>query len=45
MRRLPRAAPPGTRWAYNTGEVDLADLLVRAATGRSLAEYLSRTAW
>lgn len=45
MRRLPRAAPPGTRWSYNTGETDLAGELVRAATHRSLANYLSEAIW
>jgi CubicO group peptidase (beta-lactamase class C family) len=41
LRRLPRAALPGTGWSYNTGETDLAGALVRAATHRPLATYLS----
>jgi CubicO group peptidase (beta-lactamase class C family) len=45
MRRLQRAAPPGTRWWYNTGETDLAGELVRAATHRPLATYLSEAIW
>lgn len=45
MRRLPRAAPPGTHWSYNTGETDLAGALVRAATHRPLATYLSEAIW
>lgn len=45
MRALPRAAVPGTRWSYNTGETDLTGALVAAATHRSLAAYLSETVW
>lgn len=45
MRRLPRAFAPGTHWSYNTGETDLAGRLVCAATGRSLANYLSSAVW
>ena len=35
MRTLPRAAAPGLRWAYNTGETDLLGVLLRRATGKS----------
>lgn len=45
MRGLPRAAEPGTRWNYNTGETGLIGLLVSRATGRPLADYLSETLW
>ena len=45
MRRLPRAAPPGTRNNYNTGETDLAGILVSRATGLSLSDYLSQKIW
>lgn len=45
MRRLARVAPPGTRWSYNTGETDLAGALVRTATHRPLATYLSAAIW
>ncbi len=45
MRRLPRAAPPGTRWLYNTGETDLLGVLLRRATGTTLADQLSETIW
>jgi CubicO group peptidase (beta-lactamase class C family) len=45
MRRLPRADPPGTRWAYKTGETDLAGVLVSNAVGRPLADYLSEKIW
>jgi CubicO group peptidase (beta-lactamase class C family) len=45
MARLPRDAAPGTRWAYKTGETNLVGSLVRAATGTTLSEYLSRKLW
>ena len=45
MRRLPREVPPGTRWLYNTGETDLLGVLLRRATGSSLAEQLSSAIW
>ena len=45
LRRLPRAAAPGTRWNYNTAETDLLGIVVERATGRPLAHYLSETIW
>jgi CubicO group peptidase (beta-lactamase class C family) len=45
MAALPRAAEPGTRWNYSTGETQLVGALVRAATGRPVAEYLSEKLW
>jgi CubicO group peptidase (beta-lactamase class C family) len=45
MRRLPREAPPGTRWVYKTGETDLAGILVSNAVGKPLADYLSDKIW
>ena len=45
MANLPRAAEPGTRWNYSTGETQLAGALVRAATGKPVAEYLSEKLW
>ena len=45
MRRLPRAAPAGERWSYNTGETNLIGVLVSSATGKPLAEYLSDKIW
>lgn len=45
LRRLPRAAPPGTRWNYSTGETNLVGVLVSTATGRPLAHYLSEKIW
>jgi CubicO group peptidase (beta-lactamase class C family) len=45
MASLLRAAEPGTRWNYSTGETQLAGALVRAATGKPVAEYLSEKLW
>ena len=45
LRRLPREAPPGSKWVYKTGETSLIGVLVRRATGRSLADYLSEKIW
>jgi CubicO group peptidase (beta-lactamase class C family) len=45
MGTLPRAAPPGTVNNYSTGETQVAGEIVRSATGRSLAEYLSDRIW
>jgi len=45
LRKLPRAAPPGTRWNYSTGETNLVGLLLARATGKPLAIYLSEKIW
>lgn len=45
MASLPRAAPPGTRWNYSTGETHVVGALVRAATGKHVADYLSEKLW
>lgn len=45
LRQLPRAAPPGTRWNYSTGETNLVGVLVTRATGKPLASYLSEKIW
>jgi len=45
LRRLPREAPPGTRWLYSTGETNLVGVLVREATKKPLAQYLSEKVW
>ncbi|TXS94153.1 serine hydrolase [Parahaliea maris] len=45
MARLPRAAEPGTRWNYSTGETQVVGALVAAATGKPVAQYLSETIW
>ncbi|BBK39007.1 hypothetical protein STAQ_40850 [Allostella sp. ATCC 35155] len=45
MGRLPRRSPPGTAWAYNTGESYLLGAVVEGATGMNLADYLGDRIW
>src|SRR6266853_4468758 len=45
MAKLPRAAEPGTRWNYSTGETHVVGALVRAAVGKPVANYLSERIW
>ncbi|MGZ8258943.1 MAG: serine hydrolase domain-containing protein [Caldimonas sp.] len=45
LRRLPREAPAGTRWHYSTGETNLVGVLLREATKKPLATYLSEKIW
>jgi CubicO group peptidase (beta-lactamase class C family) len=45
MARLPREAPPGTKWVYKTGETDLVGSIVRAATHKNMADLLSEEIW
>ena len=45
MARLPRAAAPGSRWNYSTGETHVAGALLRAAVKMPLTEYLSDRIW
>ena len=45
MASLPRAAEPGTRHNYSTGETHVIGALLRAATDRPLANYLSERIW
>ena len=45
VRRLPRAAAPGTKFNYNSSETDMAGLLVANAVGKPLAQYLSEKIW
>ena len=45
MRQLKRAAEPGTRWHYSTGETNLVGVLLTRATGKPLADYLSEKLW
>lgn len=45
MKTLPRAAEPGTRNNYNTGETQVVAEVLRAAIGRPLAAYLSERIW
>ncbi|HSM59189.1 MAG TPA: serine hydrolase domain-containing protein [Longimicrobiales bacterium] len=45
MGALPRVAPPGSVFNYNTGETDLVGELLRHAVGGTLSDYLGRTIW
>jgi CubicO group peptidase (beta-lactamase class C family) len=45
MSKLPRAAPPGSIFNYNTGETHLLGLIVAAATHKTLSDYLSDKIW
>ena len=45
MASLDRAAAPGTRWNYSTGETQVVGALVAAATGKPVADYLSEKLW
>ena len=45
VRKLPREAPPGTKWVYKTSETNLVGVLVTEATGKPLADYLSEKIW
>ena len=45
MGSLPRAATPGTRWNYNTGETYVLGALLREAVHRPLSAYLSEKIW
>jgi CubicO group peptidase (beta-lactamase class C family) len=45
VRKLPREAPPGTKWVYKTSETNLVGVLVAEATGKRLADYLSDKIW
>jgi len=45
MRKLPRAAPAGTRWNYSTGETNLVGVMLQAAIQKPLAQYLQEKIW
>ena len=45
VQPLERAAAPGTRFRYSTGETTLLGRIVESATGTPLAEYLSEKVW
>src|SRR4030095_5785608 len=42
---LPRAAKPGEKFNYNTGETHLIGAIVRAAVGNNLSTYASDKVW
>ena len=43
--QLPRVAPPGTRFNYNTAESNLLGEVLRSAIGLNAAPYLSQKIW
>jgi CubicO group peptidase (beta-lactamase class C family) len=45
MAKLPREAPPGSKWVYKTGESDLIGVLLARATHKHPADYLSEKIW
>jgi CubicO group peptidase (beta-lactamase class C family) len=45
MKKLGRAATPGQRWRYNTGDTNLIGVVVARATKKSLASYASEKIW
>lgn len=45
MAKLPRAHKPGSTFLYDTGETDLAGILLARATRKHLADYLSEKIW
>mgnify|MGYP001161556207 FL=1 len=45
LAQLPRVAPPGTRFNYNTVESNLLGEVLRSAIGMNAAPYLSQKIW
>lgn len=45
MRSVRALQPPGTRFNYNTGDTYVLGALLSAATGRTLADYMSSKIW
>lgn len=45
MVKLSRAAAPGSRFLYSTGESNMIGLIVSRATGETLSDYLTRKIW
>ena len=45
MGNLPRVAEPGEEFNYNTAETHVVGGVIRAATGRGLADYLTEKIW
>src|SRR5438874_3581470 len=40
-----RGAPPDTRWHYASSETEILGLILRAVTGKPVADYLSEKIW
>lgn len=45
MRSLKAEHPPGSHFSYNTGDTYVLGCLVSAATGKTLADFMSETIW
>lgn len=45
LQAVPALHVPGTTWHYNTGDTYLLGCVLCAATGRSLADFMSETIW
>jgi CubicO group peptidase (beta-lactamase class C family) len=45
LQAVPAAHTPGTVWHYNTGDTYLLGAVISAATGCTLADYLSKKIW
>lgn len=45
LNKLDKAASPGTKFNYNTGETNLIGGIVRAAIGNNLSSYLEQKIW
>jgi CubicO group peptidase (beta-lactamase class C family) len=45
MASRPRVATPGEKFAYSTADASIVGAVVMAATGKSLADYLSEKIW
>jgi CubicO group peptidase (beta-lactamase class C family) len=45
MARLPRVAPPGSVFLYNSGNASILGIVVQRATGKTLAAYLEQKVW
>jgi CubicO group peptidase (beta-lactamase class C family) len=45
LQSVPACHAPGTTWHYNTGDTYLLGTLLAAATGSTLADYMSRKIW
>ena len=45
MRTLTAEHPPGSHFNYNTGDTYVLGSLISAATGRTLADYMSENIW
>jgi CubicO group peptidase (beta-lactamase class C family) len=45
MRSVRALHPPGTQFNYNTGDAYVLGALLSAATGRTLADYMSNKIW